>query len=348
MNIPAKPWTKKAPPKRILVIRLQAMGDMVITLPYVQALRQQLPATTTIDLLTRKEVDPIPRNIYLFDRGYILSAAEGNFKKILLSALLLMPKLFFRRYDMVIDLQNNIISEIARKTCRPAAWSVFDRFSPVAAGERTRLTIEAVGLGPVRMDHRFRLKDEHRGHELLKNNGWNGTDPLVILNPAGFVETRNWAIQNYVQFARLWLGQFPDTRFVVLGTSLIEKKAALLKDELGDRLLNLVNQTTPLEAFSVIRLASMVLSEDSGLMHMAWVSGIPTMVLFGSTRSDWSRPLGEHSSFLDSSDLPCGSCMESVCKMGDMRCLVRYTPELVLQHARTLVQKNKPAGLIIN
>ncbi|HEY4149550.1 MAG TPA: glycosyltransferase family 9 protein [Chitinophagaceae bacterium] len=347
MNIPAKPWTKKEPPKRVLIIRLQAMGDMVITLPYVQALRQQLPATTTIDLLTRKEVDPIPGNIYLFDKVYSIGGGR-NFKKIVVSALLLMPKLFMRRYDMVIDLQNNIISEIARKTCHPAAWSVFDRFSPVAAGERTRLTIEAVGLGPIRMDHRFRLKDENRGHTILKNNGWNGTDPLVILNPAGFVETRNWAIQNYVQFARLWLGQFPDTRFVVLGTSLIEQKAALLKDELGDRLLNLVNQTTPLDAFAVIQLASMVLSEDSGLMHMAWVSGIPTMVLFGSTKSFWSRPLGGHSAFLDSSDLPCGNCMESVCRMGDMRCLVRYTPELVLEHAMALIRKNKPAGLVIN
>ncbi|HTI07193.1 MAG TPA: glycosyltransferase family 9 protein, partial [Puia sp.] len=96
---------------------------------------------------------------------------------------------------------------------------------------------------------------------------------------------------------------------------------------------------TPHEAFAVLQKTSLVLSEDSGLMHMAWTSGIPTMVLFGSTSSYWSRPLGDHSHFLDSSDLACGNCMQAVCSFGDVHCLTRYTPEFVLQQALPLVQK---------
>jgi len=337
-NIPAKQWTKKGPPKRILAIRLQAMGDVVITLPYLQALRSSLPAATALDLLTRKEVDPIPRNICLFDKIYSIGG-KRNFKRQLISTLLLLPRLLFRRYDVIIDLQNNILSEITRKTIRPDAWSIFDKVSSIAAGERTRLTIEAVGLGRICIDHRFRLKEAGNADIILKNCGWNGTDKLVVLNPAGFFETRNWDIQNYVQFARLWLDQFPDTKFLVLGTSLIAEKATTLKKELGDSLFNLVNQTTALDAFAILQQSSLVLSEDSGLMHMAWVSGIPTMVLFGGTRSDWSRPLGDHSFFLDSSDLPCGNCMQATCRFGDVHCLSRYTPERVFGYALSLHQK---------
>ena len=61
MNISVKPWEKKSSPKRILVIRLQAMGDVVITLPYLQDLRNSLPASVQMDLLTRCETDPIPK-----------------------------------------------------------------------------------------------------------------------------------------------------------------------------------------------------------------------------------------------------------------------------------------------
>jgi lipopolysaccharide heptosyltransferase II len=340
MNIPAKPWTKKDPPRRILAIRLQAMGDLVITLPYLQELRHILPQSVKLDLLTRKEVDSIPRNLELFDKIYSIGG-ERNFKRQLLSTIFLLPKLFIQRYDAIIDLQNNILSKIVRKTTMPSAWSVFDRFSPVAAGERTRLTIEAIGLGKNKINSNFRLKDKNRGLTILKNNGWNETDKLVVLNPAGFVETRNWSIQNYIKFARLWQDRFPDTKFLVLGTSFIQEKASVLKNELGNDLLNLVNQTNPLDAFAILQHASLVLSEDSGLMHMAWVSGIPTMVLFGSTRSYWSRPLGDHSFFLDSSDLPCGNCMQSVCKFGDVHCLTRYTPEQVFHHAVSLIQKDK-------
>ena len=338
MTIPARPWTKKNPPRRVLAIRLQAMGDMAITLPYLQGLRNNLPPDTRLDLLTREEVAPLSQNIHCFNNIYTIGGGR-HFKKIFLYALLLIPRLFFRRYEVIIDLQNNIVSRIVRKTLRPAAWSEFDRFSKMAAGERTRLTIEAIGLGACRMDNHFRLKDENRGPELLKKNGWNGTDPLVVLNPAGFVATRNWSLPNYVQFARLWLERFPNSRFLILGTSFIAAKAAQLKNELGDRLLNLVNQTTPLDAFAVLQKASLVLSEDSGLMHMAWTSGIPTMVLFGSTSSYWSRPLGDHSHFLDSSDLPCGNCMQTVCQFGDIHCLTRYTPELVFREALSLVEK---------
>jgi ADP-heptose:LPS heptosyltransferase len=337
-SIPAKPWGRNKPPKRILAIRWQATGDVMITLPYLQHLRNQLPPGVRLDLLTGEETEGVPKNIHLFDKVYSIGGGR-RFRKQLMYILLLMPRLFLRRYDVVLDLQNNWVSQAVRKALLPRAWSEFDKFSPRPAGERTRLTIEAAGLGPNPMNNRFRLKDPARGTAILEANGWNKKDRLVVLNPAGFFVTRNWGLPNYVQFARLWLEQYPDTRFVVLGTSLVADKAAFIGKELGDRLISLVNKTTPAEAFAVLQQATLVLSEDSGLMHMAWVSGIPTMTLFGGTRSDWARPLGPHAFFLDSSDLPCGNCMQAECRFGDVHCLTRYEPAAVLQHALALLQK---------
>jgi ADP-heptose:LPS heptosyltransferase len=308
------------------------MGDTMITLPYLQALRQSLPDGVRLDLLTREEVDPIPRNIHLFDKVYSIGG-ERNLKKNFLSALLMLPRLWLRRYEVIIDLQNNIVTRTIRKALRPAAWSEFDRFSPIAAGERTRLTIQAAGLDANRILSPFRLKDPELGALLLHKNGWNGKDPLIVLNPAGVFVTRNWPLENYIQFARLWQQRLPETKFVILGTSLIAKAAAILKKELGKGLIDLVGQTTPLEAFAVLQETQLVVSEDSGLMHMAWVSGRPTLVLFGGTRSDWSRPLGKHTMFFDSSDLACGSCMQETCHFGDVHCLTRYTPEKIFQAA---------------
>jgi ADP-heptose:LPS heptosyltransferase len=142
---------------------------------------------------------------------------------------------------------------------------------------------------------------------------------------------------NYVHFARLWLQHFPGSRFIVLGTSFIADKAAFLKTQIGDRLINLVGRTSTSDAFAVLQHATLIMSDDSGLMHMAWVSGIPTIGLFGSTRSDWSRPLGPHSYLFGSADLACGNCMNSVCRLGDTRCLTRVSPEMVLQEALRLV-----------
>jgi ADP-heptose:LPS heptosyltransferase len=338
INISAKPWIKNKPPRRILAIRLQAMGDVTITLPYLQYLGNSLPASTRIDFLTRKECENIPKNIFLFDK--VISIGGGrNFKKQFLYAIFLLPKLLWQRYDVVIDLQNNNLSELIRRTIRPTAWSVFDRFSSNAAGERTRLTIEAIGLGKNEINPGFKFKKHIDPVTILKKNGWDGTSELVVLNPAAAFPTRNWPLENYVFFSGLWLDQFPNTQFLMLGTSFIESKSDYLKEKLGERMISIINKTTPSEAFAILQKVKFVLSEDSGLMHMAWVSEVPTLVLFGSTRSDWSRPLGEHSFFLDSSDLPCGNCMQEVCKWGDVHCLTRFSPEMVFAHAYSLIQK---------
>ena len=91
------------------------------------------------------------------------------------------------------------------------------------------------------------------------------------------------------------------------------------------------------DAYAIMKKIKLVLSEDSGLMHFAWVSGTPTLALFGSTRSDWSRPLGKYSMLLDSSDLPCGNCLLVHCRYGDVHCLTRYTPEFVFKKALSLL-----------
>jgi len=336
MEIAAKPWNEKQPPKRILAIRLQAMGDLVITLPYLQALRNQLPPPVKIDLLTLKEVDPIPRNLDLFDRIYSIGGGR-RFKLQLALSFLFLPAILLRRYDVVLDLQNNLISRIARKTVRPKAWSEFDKLSSRAAGERTRLTIEAAGFKNIFACSSFSLKKDLAVIDLLKEYGWDGLSHLVILNPAGAFPTRNWPMNHYLDFTNIWLNHFPNTQFLMLGVNLISKKAKFLKENLRDKLINLVNKTTPAQAFAIIQKTKFVLSEDSGLMHMAWVSGIPTLAMFGSTRSDWSTPLGEHTLLLHSSDLECGNCLRETCIYGDTRCLSRYTSQFVFDKALSLI-----------
>ncbi|HZY36796.1 MAG TPA: glycosyltransferase family 9 protein [Mucilaginibacter sp.] len=335
-DIPAKPWRNTELPKRILVIRLQATGDMVAALPYIQYLKRSLPKTVRIDLLTREEVEAIPHNIELFNNVYSIAGGR-NFKKQFFFAAAMLPQLLLHRYDVVIDLQNNEISGLVRRSLMPKAWSAFDRFSPIPAGERYRLTIEAIGLGHNGADNNFILKPIHGIMDLLTRNGWNGSNSLIIINPAGAFQTRNWPLTNYVQFMKLWLQHLPEAQFLILGLDVIAEKAAYLKEMLGGNLVNLVNKTSVEEAFAIAQKAKFVLSEDSGLMHMAWVSGIPTLALFGATRSDWARPLGKHTDFVDSSDLSCGNCMREICKYGDNRCLTRYSPEFIFSRANALL-----------
>ena len=329
----AVPWNAAQAPARILVMRLQALGDVVATLPAVRGLRALLPAAE-IDFLTRRETADLPLNLEMFDRVHVLEGGR-NASLQRLHALWLAPRISRRRYEVVVDLQNNAVSREIRRRARAAAWSEFDRYAPLAHGERARLALERALGSRITLDHRLALKAPAGGVTLLP--AAFRQRELVVLNPAGAWPTRNWPLDNYVRFARHWRERHANAGFVVLGDARIAEQARALAAALGGDLVDLVARTTVTQAFEILKRVRLVLSEDSGLMHLAWIGGTPTLALFGSTRSDWSRPLGLHSALLDSSDLPCGQCMSPSCRYGDVRCLTRYTPEVVAARAEALL-----------
>jgi len=122
--------------------------------------------------------------------------------------------------------------------------------------------------------------------------------------------------------------------------------ALALREALGERLFDFAGRTSPGMALALVSLASLVVSDDSGLMHLAWVQGVPTVALFGSSRSSWSRPEGPRSDGVYSEDLACGACMQPVCGRGDLLCLTRVRVEDVLEKCLPVVHggtKPRPA-----
>lgn len=336
ITISKKEWLSTKAPERILVIRLHAFGDVIITLPYLLQLKKDLPANTKIDFITLRENAPIPVGINLFSRVYKLNG-NRNFRKQIFFASMLLPRLLLHKYNVIIDLQNNEVSNYLKKKIRPEAWSSFDRFSSFPAGERTRLTIEAVFNKKNFANTNFTLKDKPVIASILKQNGWIEGNKLVLINPAGAFETRNWPASYYFAFCELWLKKFPASQFVIMGTNVIYQKALFFKNELKENVINLTNKTNAIEAFALMQKITFALTEDSGLMHVAWICGVPTLALFGSTRCDWSKPLGHHSMLLSSDDMECGNCMLEKCKFNDVRCLTRYTPDFVFEKAMQLI-----------
>jgi heptosyltransferase-2 len=342
--IRAQPWRRAEAPATILAIRLQAIGDVAITLPYLRALQKSLP-DTEIDMVTREETGGLPRAVDLFRHVDELGGGRHERYQVLL-AVLMAARLRARRYDVVLDLQNNRVSRTIRRAILPRAWSTFDRWSPNSAGERTRRTIEAAGFPLPLVEASLPLKNPELGLDVLRHADWDSSRELVVFSPAGAFPTRNWPIEHYARFAELWRQRRP-VQFAVMGLDASRDKAAALSAALGSDLLDLVGRTTLSEALAIVQRARLVLTEDCGLMHMAWVSGVPTLALFGSSRHDWSAPLGAHSLCLHSGDLPCGACMERTCRFGDVHCLTRYSPEYLVREAEGLIARAKGRRAIV-
>lgn len=306
----------------------------MITLPYLASLKKNLPQTS-ITLLTRDEFAEVPLSLQMF--ANVISFNDRRSGKVqFLKALLKLPSIWSMRFDVVIDLQNNLTSRALRQLLLPKAWSEFDRSSRVSAAERTQSCIAALALCDVKIDSNLTQQTTERLQSLIESNKLeNGK--FVILNPCGAFSSRNWPLERYVEFGQLWSAKFPSDRFLMLGLPSMKTKADFLKERLGEKLVDLCGKTNQAQAFGLIRMAKLMLTEDGGLMHMAWVQGVPTLALFGSSPSYWSAPQGRWSLCLNSADLPCGDCLLEICKFHDNRCLARYSAEMIFEKSLHLL-----------
>lgn len=334
MSFKCRPWRSEKLPERILVLRFHALGDLMITLPYIASLRQKMPLAS-FAILTSSEFSDIPKSLMLFNEVIDFNS-HRNGKLQLLLCVLKLPILWSRRFEVVIDLQNNKASRMIRYFLFPKSWTQFDKRSRITAGERTQACLDALGFGRVPIDTDLLIRNKQMHKTLISTHRLKEYNYIVI-NPAGSFPSRNWPMERYIQFCEAWLEKDQNIQFLILGIFNLKAKAEQLKKNLGGNLIDLCGKTTLIEAFILIKKSKLVLTEDGGLMHMAWTQGVPTVALFGSTASYWSTPLGHWSICLNSSDLPCGNCLLAECKFGDNRCLTRYSAQMVFEKSVKLL-----------
>ena len=107
---------------------------------------------------------------------------------------------------------------------------------------------------------------------------------------------------------------------VVLGTAADGESSREVEHAAPGRVTDLTGRTSLKEAAAIMAGARAVVSNDSGLMHLAGYLGVPVVGIFGSTSPTWTRPLGKKSLAMGSSE-PCSPCFQRSCRYGHYRCL---------------------------
>ncbi|MBF0610491.1 MAG: lipopolysaccharide heptosyltransferase II [Magnetococcales bacterium] len=158
-------------------------------------------------------------------------------------------------------------------------------------------------------------------------------DSLILCPGAEYGPAKQWPLHHFRQLAISW--QNKGSQVWVLGS----EKEAPAGEEISQGLshvVNLAGRTSLEEAVDLLALSIAVVSNDSGLMHVAAALDKPLVALYGSSDPSFTPPLGQRSAILRLG-LPCSPCFKRVCPLGHLDCLEKISPEMVLNRLESLL-----------
>ncbi|MGB9716769.1 MAG: lipopolysaccharide heptosyltransferase II [Thermodesulfovibrionales bacterium] len=361
--------------KNLLVRGVNWIGDAVMTLPAIRALRRELPETK-ISLLVKPWVSAIFENNPNIDE--IISYNErhnGILGKIRLSRMLNK-----KNFSCAILFQNAF----------DAAFITF------LAGIKERAGYKRDGRGFLLTEAVKVPQEDIERHQiyyylnLLKNLGFNAeySDPYIYLslderlstrdrlkelrrpiigiNPgAEYGSAKRWLPERFAEVAG-WFIKDTNGSIVIFGSrkeediaekveklvishwsSVVVRKNGIINDSMtddlltSDHLLNLAGKTSLRELISLISECDVFVTNDSGPLHISYAVGTPLVAIFGSTDPDLTGPPADIvANLVINHKFSCSPCFERTCRNNDLRCMYAITSDDVYYGVKKILPYN--------
>mgnify|MGYP000751143747 FL=1 len=321
---------------KILIIRLSSLGDILLTTPFIRAIKTQY-SHIKIDMLIREEYeDVIKLNPYI-DKKIL-------FKKDYKSNVGLIDQLRNNNYELVIDLQNNLRSKKVTSSSKVNSVKFdkrsFDKF--LLVNFKINKLKEASQI-PVRYSNTIqKIKLDEHGLDLFADKSANaeliGKNNLVGFCPGARHFTKRWPKEYFVELGNK-LTQNGYT-IVLFGGKIDKEICAELVDKISGA-INLSNNDELLQTAANMKLCKAVVCNDSGLMHTASATGTKVIAIFGSTVKEFGfTPYNCNNLILENNSLTCRPCSHigrSDCPKKHFDCMKAIKPEFVFEKLKSFL-----------
>jgi|APSaa5957512535_1039671.scaffolds.fasta_scaffold00043_38 heptosyltransferase II len=170
---------------------------------------------------------------------------------------------------------------------------------------------------------------------------------LAICPGAEFGTSKQWPAKHFASSCKSLIAD--GWRVWIFGSANDEAMAASILQEMNDAeqqaCENLCGKTSLAEAIDLLSLTDVVISNDSGLMHIAAALDIPVVALYGSTSPDFTPPRAEKVKLL-STNIECRPCFKRECPLGHQKCLQDLEPELAISAVNELREEKQSRDLV--
>jgi heptosyltransferase-2 len=330
MRLPDRQW------QRIIVIDLLYLGDLMFAVPFFRELRKNFPAAQ-IDLIVNNAFYSVMENNANLDNIYAYDKSWSNKQSVRFAR-----GLGRNNYDLGINIHGSWRTALLLKLINPS-------YAIGYGGQGRGLFLNQELKQPVNqhmvdvylnflreMDLSvetglpyLEVTDEARNeiNKKLENWGIDTKVQLIALNTAGTWPTKRWTAEGFAQLGDVLNREYG--RVIMVGSpgdlSRVEEIVELMETEP----IIAVGKTSLKELAALLARCDLVISNDSGPVHVAAAVGTPTITIFGPSDDIKYRPLGEKHRIVKTA-IDCRPCGKHLCPWGHHRCMTEIQPNEII------------------
>lgn len=349
-------------PRKILVRAPNWIGDAVMCEPAVQGLRSLFPEAE-LAMLAKPAVAelflsyPGLHSVLVYDDKKAHAGISGKWS--------LADMLRRHRFDLAVLFQNAFeaafltwLAGIPRRYGYATDGRVFFLTEPVAVPNGSAPVhqveyywnlLKPLGLaGGAPLPTLFVSADEKRTVDVrLASAGINSSDLIIGINPGStYGSAKRWSSDRFAEVARrlvrrLEQAESAHVAVVILGAKGEESLGKDIAAQLGGRSVVLSGATTIRDLMAVVKRCRLLITNDTGPMHIAAAFGVPVVAVFGPT--DWrtTSPYGQERSIVREA-VDCAPCLLRECPI-DHRCMTRVSVEKVYETSVKQLERSSGA-----
>ena len=335
--------TKKL--KRILIIKLTSLGDVILAIPSLKAIKENYPDSEVSLLISRRYAS------LFYDCPYVnrIIPIEESYKSLRYIRDI-SSNLRRMSFDYIVDLQNNHVTHLITFLSLPHKSFGFSRKLGFLLTSKTQFPYDK-SVDPLSSQERI-LKLMGITFKEKKLIFWDTKSPDISryrLSKDKFIgvnisaarkwETKNWPLDNTKRFIDMVHKELKGYKVVLIGDKDSAQRALSLQSSLKQNVVNLSGKTTLRELIAVIKNLNAFITPDTATLHLAQSLGIPTVALFGPTNPS-AHTVRSPNLHIIVKQLSCSFCYKPVCETYE--CMSRISPSEVLTSLKELLQNDRP------
>ena len=287
--------------RRILVIRGGAIGDFILTLPALKALRDAYP-NANIEILGYKHITALAENRFYAQR--VRSIESALLSRFFAKDADLPPELakHFAEFDLIMSylydpdsiFEDNLQRSGARKIARGP--DKIDNRSHAARQLAQPINELGVSISDFAPKLYPSSEDRHRAREFLAGLA----APIVAFHPGSGSEKKNWPLQNWIELGNDFLRNSDGSLLIVSGEA-DEHQTQQLESVWQNPRVRFAKHL-PLPDLAALLEETIFVGHDSGISHLAVAAGATCILLFGPTDPAVWAPLNHNARVIQAPD----------------------------------------------